>query len=134
MKSMDLGRRTRLWSAARTWTFSAYDPGWVKPGWVWSGQTCAWPVRHHSQRPQPFTNGTVTRSPAAKSRTEGPTSATTPANSWPGMCGSGTGSDPCQACQSDRQIPVAATSTTAPSAGQSGAGTSVSRGGRPKPS
>ena len=35
--------------------------GWVNPGWVWSGHTCAWPERHR-HLPQPLTNRTVTRS------------------------------------------------------------------------
>ena len=38
-KSTDSGSRTRLVSAAWIATFSANDPGPVKPGWVWSGHT-----------------------------------------------------------------------------------------------
>ncbi len=91
-KSTPSGSRTRLKSAARTTTRSANDPGWVNPGWVWSGQTCACPVTHHEHRPHPFTKGAVTRSPTAKPLTSGPTLVTTPANSWPGTMGSGTGS------------------------------------------
>src|SRR5450759_2348634 len=125
------GSRTRLKSAARTWTNSAYDPGWVNPGCVWSGHTWASPSRHQVQRPHPLTNGTVTRSPTAKPTTSGPTAATVPANSWPGIIGSGTGSWPRQAGQSERQMPVASTRTTAPSAGQAGSGTSTSSSGPP---
>src|SRR5664280_2209753 len=125
------GSRTRLKSAARTWTSSAYDPGWVNPGCVWSGQTWASPSRHQVQRPHPLTNGTVTRSPTANPTTSGPTASTVPANSWPGIIGSGTGSWPRHACQSEWQMPVASTRTTAPSAGQAGSGTSTSSSGPP---
>ena len=75
------GSRTRLVSAARRATSSANDPGPVKPGWVWSGHTWVSPTAHHSQRPQPQTNGTVTRSPTAQRRTARPTVATVPASS-----------------------------------------------------
>ena len=57
--------------------------------------------------------------------------ATTPASSWPGTCGSATGSWPFQACQSERQTPVARTETTTPSAGQSGSGSSLTTGSAP---
>ena len=70
------------------------------------GHTWASPARQNSQRPQPQTNGTVTRSFACRRVTSGPTSAIVPANSCPGTCGSCTGSWPCQACQSERQTPV----------------------------
>ena len=50
---------------------SANDPQWVKPGCCWSGQTWASPARHHSHRPQPQTNGTVTRSPTRQPRDAG---------------------------------------------------------------
>ena len=35
----------------------------MKPGWVWSRQTCWWPALHSGQMPQAVTNGVVTRSP-----------------------------------------------------------------------
>ena len=45
---------------------SAKDPQCVNPGCCWSGHTCALPDRHHSHRPHPHTNGTVTgRRPAS---------------------------------------------------------------------
>ena len=75
--------------------------------------------------PQPTTNGTVTRSPTRQEPTSTPTSSTVPANSCPGTIGSGTGSWPRQACQSERHTPVARTRTTTPSSGQ--AGGSISR-------
>ena len=130
-KSSSSGSRTRLKSAAPIATCSANEPAWVNPGWVCSGQTCACPDRHHSQRPQPTTNGTVTRSPTATFETRRPAPAITPANSWPGTCGSDTGSCPRQACQSDRQTPVARTSMTTPSREQSGRATSTIRNGPP---
>ena len=49
----------------------------------------------------------------------------------PGTCGSGTTSWPRQACQSDRQIPVALTSITTPARGHSGLGTLATRSGEP---
>jgi hypothetical protein len=127
-KSMPSGSRTRLRSAACSATRSANEPGPVKPGWVCCGQTCASPAAHHSQVPQPHTNGTVTRSPTDHRCTAGPTSATTPASSWPGVCGSGTGSWPFHACQSERHTPVARTATTTPSSGQAGSATSTTLG------
>src|SRR5699024_2437150 len=73
-----------------------------------------------------------TRSPTAKPVTSSPTSATTPANSWPGTCGSCTESScPCQACQSLRHTPVACTEITAPRGGHAGSGTSVISGTAP---
>src|SRR5699024_8810602 len=75
------------------------------------------------------------RSPTAKPATSSPTSATTPANSWPGMCGSCTESScPCQACQSLRHTPVACTAITAPRGGHEGSGTSTIAGADPKAS
>ena len=62
-KSTESGRRTRFTSAAWIATRSANDPGPVKPGWVWCGQTWVSPGRQYSHVPQPQTNGTVTRSP-----------------------------------------------------------------------
>jgi hypothetical protein len=47
------------------------------------------------------------------------------------MFGSATGSCPFQACQSDRQTPVAPTAMTTPSAGQAGSGACVSTGMAP---
>jgi hypothetical protein len=122
------GSPTRLTSAAGMATCSANEPGPVKPGWVCRGHTWAWPARQYSHVPQPQTNGTVTRSPGRHRVTPGPAWATVPASSCPGMCGSGTGSWPCQACQSDRHTPVAPTSSTTPPAGQAGAPASVSSG------
>lgn len=103
----------------------------MNPGWVCCGHTCASPARQYSQRPQPHANGTVTRSPARHPVTNGPVSATTPANSCPPICGNGTGSCPFQACQSDRHTPVAPTAMTTPSAGQAGSATWVSTGVSP---
>ncbi|MDF2576164.1 MAG: EamA family transporter, partial [Agromyces sp.] len=65
-------------------------------------------------------NGAVTRSPTVQPASPGtsrPISAISPANSWPGTCGSATLSSwPIQACQSLRQTPVARTRMTAPRA------------------
>ena len=73
----------------------------MKPGWRSRSHSCVSPCRHDSQLPQPQQNGTVTRSPTAKPRTSGPTSATTPASSCPGTCGRAIdGSCPIQPCQS----------------------------------
>src|SRR5215216_6177321 len=47
------------------------------------------------------------------------------------MCGSSTGSLPCQACQSDRHNPVARTANTTPPSGHAGSGTSVRNGAYP---
>ena len=63
--------------------------------------------------------------------TPDPTAATTPANSCPGTIGSGTGSCPRHACQSERHTPVAITRTSTPPAGHSGSGTSTSTGTTP---
>ena len=130
-KSTDPGNATRFRSAAWIATRSAKEPGPVKPGWVWCGQTCASPARQYSHVPHPHTNGTVTRSPGRHRVTPAPTSATTPASSCPGMCGSATGSWPRHACQSDRHTPVARTASTTPPSGQPGAGTSVTVGSEP---
>ena len=127
-KSTASGSATRFVSAAWTATSSANEPGPVNPGWVCSGHTCAWPDRQYSQRPQPQTNGTVTRSPARQRVTCGPACAMTPASSCPPMCGSATGSCPFQACQSDRHTPLAPTAMTTPSGGQAGSATSASSG------
>ncbi len=62
-KSTESGSGTTLWSAAWIATSSANEPGPVNPGWVCRGHTCASPARQNSHRPQPQTNGTVTRSP-----------------------------------------------------------------------
>jgi hypothetical protein len=70
-----------LTSAACSTTNSAIDPQWVKPGWVWWGQTCCSPAAHTGQAPHALTNGAVTRSPTAQRRTPGPTAATVPASS-----------------------------------------------------
>jgi hypothetical protein len=75
------GRRTRFASARGRATRSANEPGRVKPGCSWSGQTCASPARHCSQVPHPSTNGTVTRSPTRHLLTAVPTSRTVPASS-----------------------------------------------------
>src|SRR6478672_3642426 len=125
------GSRTTLVSAAGTTTCSANEPGPVNPGWYWSGQTWASPTRQNSHTPQPQTNGAVTRSPTATRITPSPTRTTSPANSWPGTCGSETGSCPRQACQSDRHTPVARTATTTAPAGQSGSGTERTTGSCP---
>ena len=127
-KSTWSGRATRLLSAACSATYSANEPQWVNPGCSWSGQTWALPSRHHEHRPQPQTNGTVTRSPTCHRVTPAPVSTTSPASSCPGTCGNAMSSCPAQACQSLRHIPVAATRTTTPPAGADGSGTSVTRG------
>jgi hypothetical protein len=80
-KSTESGSATRFTSAAWIATRSAKDPGPLKPGCVWSGQTCASPARQYSHAPHPQTNGTVTRSPGRHRRTAGPTSTTVPASS-----------------------------------------------------
>ena len=125
------GSPTTLASARGTATCSANDPGSVKPGCSWSGHTWEFPVRQSSQRPHPRTNGTVTRSPTTRLATSGPTATTVPAYSCPGTWGSATCSCPRQACQSDRQTPVAATATTTPSAGHTGSSTSATVGSTP---
>ena len=131
-KDTSSGRSTTLASARGTATRSANDPGSVKPGWSWSGQTWASPARQCAHSPQPRTNGTVTRSPTDHRVTRGPTAAIVPAYSWPGTCGSDTGSCPRHACQSERHTPVAATATTTPSAGHPGSGTSATAGSSPR--
>ena len=74
----------------------------------------------------------MTRSPSDAPRTSAPSATTVPASSWPGTCGGVTsGSWPIQACQSERQMPVAATSTTTPSGGGAGSGTSSTASGPP---
>ena len=87
---------------------------------------------HGGQRPQPRQNGTVTRSPshvAADLRARGHDRA--------GQLVAGdvrrrdVGVVPHPACQSERQIPVAPTSTTTPSAGGSGSGTCSTASGPP---
>ena len=50
-------------SACGIATSSANEPGPLKPGCHWSGQTWAFPDAHQAQVPQPQTNGTTTRSP-----------------------------------------------------------------------
>lgn len=130
-KSTASGTATRFVSAARTATSSANEPGAVNPGWVCRGHTCASPARQYSHRPQPHTNGTVTRSPVRQRVTSGPVCAITPASSCPPMCGSATGSCPFQACQSDRHTPLAPTAMTTPSGGQTGSATCASSGMTP---
>ena len=127
-KSTSSGTATRLVSAACSATYSANEPQWVKPGCCWSGQTCALPPRHHSQRPHPHTKGTVTRSPTSHRVTPGPTSTTSPASSCPGTCGKAMSSWPAHACQSLRHIPVATTRTTTPPAGAEGRVTFLTSG------
>jgi hypothetical protein len=127
-KSTASGSATRFVSAAWTATSSAKEPGPVKPGWVWRGHTWASPAWQYSHRPQPHTNGTVTRSPARQRVTSGPVWAITPASSCPPMCGRSTGSCPFQACQSDRHTPLAPTAMTTPSGGQAGSATCASSG------
>ena len=110
-------------------TYSANEPQWVKPGWVWWRQTCCCPAWHSGQAPQPQTKGTVTRSPTCQRVTSLPTAATKPASSWPGTCGSTiSGSWPIQPCQSLRQMPVASTLMTAPWGAGAGSATVVSFG------
>jgi hypothetical protein len=127
-KSTASGSATRFVSAAWTATSSANDPGPVNPGWVCRGHTWASPARQYSHRPQPHTNGTVTRSPVRQRVTSGPVCAMTPASSCPPMCGRLTGSCPFQACQSDRHTPLAPTAMTTPSGGQAGSATFASSG------
>ena len=55
------GSGTTLKSANGSATYSANDPGPLKPGCHWWGQTCEAPDRHTAQSPHPQTNGTVTR-------------------------------------------------------------------------
>ena len=130
-KATSPGRATQLRSATGTMTRSANDPQALKPGWWSTSQIWVWPARHGSQRPHPQQNGAVTRSPT-RTRDPGPTSATTPANSWPGTCGSRIAASwPIQPCQSLRHRPVARTSMTAPSGGHAGAGTSSTLSGSP---
>src|SRR3954451_20666552 len=129
------GSATRLTSAASSTTYSASDPQWVNPGWVWCRHTCPAPSRHGPQRPQAQTKGTVTRSPTAQLRTPSPTAATVPANSCPGTCGTTTsGSCPDQACQSLRQMPLAPTRTTTPSRAGDGSSTERTVSGPPNSS
>ena len=64
-KSRASGRCTMLKSAAGIATSSANEPAMVKPGCNCWGQICASPETHHEHRPQPQTNGAVTRSPIA---------------------------------------------------------------------
>ena len=40
----------------------------MKPGWNWWSQTWGLPETHCGQAPQPFTNGSVTRSPGFQRR------------------------------------------------------------------
>ncbi len=47
----------------------------MNPGWYWSGQTCGSPPTQIGHRPQPPTNGTVTRSPGRQVRTSAPTAS-----------------------------------------------------------
>src|SRR4051794_22169037 len=132
-KSSASGSGTTLKSARGTATNSANEPQPVKPGWYWSSHPWGAPARQVAHRPHAQTNGTVTRSPTVTRRTDAPTSATTPANSCPGTCGSAiVGSWPTQPCQSLRQRPVARTATTTPSLGHDGAGTSSTAGAAPK--
>ena len=106
-------------------TCSANEPQWVNPGWVWWSHTCWSPAAHRSHRPQPQTNGTVTRAPTCQPRTSGPTDSIVPASSWPGTCGrTMSGSCPCHPCQSLRQMPLAPTRMTTPPRGTAGAGSS----------
>ena len=130
-KEIESGRRTRLVAARGSARRSANEPGRVNPGCSWSGQTCASPAWQNSHRPQPSTNGAVTRSPTRHPDTSPPTSMTVPANSWPGIRGSVTGSWPRHECQSDLHTPVAATSSTTPSGGQRGSASSTTEGSAP---
>src|SRR4030095_9897671 len=50
-------------------------------------QTLWKPLRHHSHVPSPWLKGTSTRSPFFQRVTSGPTSSTTPQNSWPSTHG-----------------------------------------------
>ncbi len=71
-------------------------------------------------------NGTITRSPALRFCTEGPTSSTTPMNSWPKVCPTRvSGIMPWYRCRSDPQIAARVTRTIA-SLGCSMAGMSFS--------
>ena len=94
------------------------------------------PWRQNSQVPSPWQNGTITRSPALKPLTSAPTASTTPQNSWPSTWGNSNRTpsqpqSPTQPCQSERQMPLASTRITAPSAAQSGSGSSrTTRGSR----
>ena len=134
-RSSSSGTATRFTSAASRATNSASEPQWVNPGWVWRAHTWCSPAAHCAHRPQALTNGTVTRSPTRQRRTPAPTAATVPASSCPGTCGRTTsGSCPCQACQSLRQIPLAPTRTTTPSGAGSGDGTSRTDSGPAKDS
>ena len=70
---------TRVPSACWTTAYSPWPP-LVKPWW---SQTEVIPARQCGQVLSQCTNGTTTKSPAEKSRTSAPTSATTPTISWP---------------------------------------------------
>src|SRR5690606_1071879 len=59
------GSPTRFVSASSTTTYSANEPGSVKPGCSWLTHTCPLPPTHSGQRPHAYTNGAVTRSPTA---------------------------------------------------------------------
>ena len=91
------------------------------------------PVLHQGQVPSPPLNGTMTRMPGLRWRTSGPTSSITPHISWPSTWGraKNLGQSPAQPCQSLRQMPLAATRTTAPSRAGLWSGTSrTTRGSR----
>src|SRR5450756_257205 len=110
-------------------TNSANDPQWVNPGWNCLSHTWCSPRRQVSHWPHAQTNGTVTRSPGFHLWTRDPTSAITPANSWPGTCGRRiSGSCPIHPCQSLRHRPLAATSMTTPVSGQAGSSTVTTSG------
>jgi hypothetical protein len=105
--------------------------GWkeTNPSGTTRSQMFARPCLQYRQVPSLRLNGMQTRSPTPRSSTSSPTSLTTPTGSWPKMS-PGVGmtptqsQSPCQACQSDRQMPQASVSTTTPSASGSGRSTS----------
>ena len=87
VKVISSGSATRFVSALSIATYSAKEPQWVNPGWVWRSQTCWFPDAHAAHDPQAQTKGTVTRSPGRHGPTPAPTDSTTPASSCPGTCG-----------------------------------------------
>ena len=114
-------------------TNCAKPPQVVKPTVIGSSQRWARPDLHQGQDPSPLLNGTMTRMPGLTTRTSGPTSSITPHISWPNTWGrsKNLGQSPAQPCQSLRQMPLAATRTTAPWRPGSGSGTSrTTRGSR----
>src|SRR6202011_2344175 len=101
---------------------------------VCASPTVSQPVSQYSQRMQASCNqATPTGSPGLKSVTPGPSAATTPATSWPGMNGSEgfTGQSPSAACKSVWHTPQAITLTRISPGPGTGTGTSSITSGLP---